>query len=316
MRQFHPPAIRSVAIVGALAFVLGGALVGCGSSSSAPEGAVTAPTATATMLPTVTPTTAPTATIPPTSTTTANGAITEHPGCSPDGRSSTQFVTVGVLRISRPQRAMDYPSDLIPSSQPNSPFKVQPNGTYPLVNPSLYGDSGYAVEVCNPTSTPHTLSSVSVSIANFSPNSGTVNEFSTCGNFFDAKLWTTTGGGCGGAFIVDGWLEATLPSDSTGASAAATVPADATRGENPPITIAPNSSVSLAIEVVGFNSQGTYSLSVDVSTDGGNATALTPVDGAVFMAPHAVRWSGSACETSAMEAQIPHATQDVEYVCP
>ncbi len=70
------------------------------------------------------------------------------------------------------------------------------------------------------------------------------------------------------------------------------------------------------IAVNGLTSQGTYTLSFGVGVDGAAPTAVAPGDGAFLIAPKAVVWTGTACQTSAMKAQIPAASQDTYYVCP
>jgi hypothetical protein len=70
------------------------------------------------------------------------------------------------------------------------------------------------------------------------------------------------------------------------------------------------------IAVDGLTSHGTYALSFGVSIDGATLTTLVPSDGPFLIAPAAKVWTGTACQTPAMLAQIPAATQDTYYVCP
>jgi hypothetical protein len=110
-------------------------------------------------------------------------------------------------------------------------------------------------------------------------------------------------------------LAASLPGDRTGASAPALVGANG-GGPTPPFAIDPNQSIVFVISVDGLNSQGTYALEFGLSIDGSAPASLAPSDGSFLIAPAAIVWTGTACQTPAMQAQIPPATQDVYYVCP
>jgi hypothetical protein len=87
-------------------------------------------------------------------------------------------------------------------------------------------------------------------------------------------------------------------------------------GVNLPATIGPNKSIQALIAVDGLTSQGVYALKFGVSVDGAAPTMLTPSDGAFLIAPSASVWTGTACQTPAMQARIPASSQDTYYVCP
>jgi hypothetical protein len=70
------------------------------------------------------------------------------------------------------------------------------------------------------------------------------------------------------------------------------------------------------VAVDGLTSQGTYALSFGIRVDDAAAVTLTPSDGSFLIAPAAVVWTGTACQTPAMQAQFPPASQDTFYVCP
>jgi hypothetical protein len=221
-----------------------------------------------------------------------------------------------VLKAAGPSRALDYPSELIPSNAPSAPYQVaasQATSGYspkPPVNPYLQ----YVVTICNTTSATHTVSGVTVGIAGFSPSSGAVNEWNLCNGPYDTAT-KSAGGGCGGGIGGPGfgYYSAALPSDTVGAIATLH-PAN---GSSPvPFSLKPNTSLSLVITLSGLTSQGTYTLSFDVSVDGAASTALAPSDGSFLIAPAAAKWSGQSCETPAMQAQIPASSQPTYYVCP
>jgi len=295
----------SVFTAGVPALVLSMLLVGCGaaSASSVPT------TSSSTVVPTMTPRPLPAETTAP----LASGAVA---GCQLSGRTSTQFVAVGPLKFAGPTRALDYPSALIPSNAPSAPYQIpasETTGSYnpnPPVNPTL----NYVVTMCNTTSATHTISGVTVSIAGFSPSSGTINEWNLCEGPYDTSSKNAMGG-CGGGIGGPGfgYYSATLPSDTVGAMATV----HPTNGSSSlPFSLQPNTSLSLVIALAGVSSQGTYSLTFGVSIDGAASTALGPSDGSFLIAPAAVKWTGLNCETPAMQAEIPASSQATYYVCP
>ncbi len=234
---------------------------------------------------------------------------------------------VSGLKVSIPQRwtSLDFPSELILYDASNAPYKVpltateaQQVGAFhpnPPVNPSLA--TGYSIQVCNQTSAAHTIASISVNIAGFIPSSGPVAVWHLCQDGpYDAATKQTTGG-CGGAAGQVDWLAVNLPSNSTGAYATAVANSQVNSGgPNLPLTLAPNKSIVFLVAVHGLITQGTYTLSFGLGVDHWVPVALEPSDGSFFIAPSAKVWTGTACQTPAMQALIPASSQDVYYVCP
>jgi hypothetical protein len=309
----------SLSLIGVAALTLGVLLSGCGGPSTTHTGH-----AAVTNTPTPWPTAAATA-------TTSSAAIPESAGCPPvsEPPPQPQYVAVGALNVSVPERLHDYPSELMPNNAPNAPYQVpltateaQQAGAFhpnPPVNPTL--SNGYHLQICNETTASQTLTSLSVTIASFTPSSGPVTVWHICGDGpYDTATKHTTSG-CGGATGGVDYLAATLPSDSTGASAPAIANGRMSVGSIPigvdlPVSIGPNKSIELLVAVNGLTSQGTYALSFSISVDGAAPTTLTPSDGPFLIAPSAVVWTGTACQTPAMQAQIPPSSQDIYYVCP
>lgn len=303
--------------IGVVALTLGMILSGCGASSATTlRRGVTVSTAAATV-------------DTPFPTATTDPAMVEMTGCAPVelGPDQPRYGTVSGLKVSIPQRytPLDYPEALMPNNEPNAPYRVpltaseaeqvgafHPN---PPVNPSL--STGYVVQVCNQTSASHTVTSLSVTIASFTPGNGPVTVWHICQDGpYDAATKQTTPG-CGGAAGAVDWLAATLPNDRTGATAPATANTQVrSSGPNPPIAIGPNKSIEFLVAVNGLTSQGTYTLSFGISVDGTAPTKLAPSDGSFLIAPSAIVWTGTACQTPAMQAHIPAASQDTYYVCP
>lgn len=288
--------------------VLGMILGGCGVTATAKQAA------TSTTAPTSTP--FPTATVSP--------SDVEVAGCPPVelGPVPPKYTTVDGQKVSIPQRwtALDYPSALLPSNLPNAPYQLsssavsdfQPN---PPVNPALV--TGYALQVCNQTGAPHTVSSLSVTIARFTPSSGPVAVWHICedGPYNAATKQTTTG--CGGGLGGVALMAATFSRDAAGTSAPVTANTKFSRGgPTLPFAVGPNQSVTFLIAVNGLTSQGTYALTLGLSLDGTTSATLPPSDGPFLIAPSATVWTGTACKSAAMQSHIPAASHDTYYVCP
>ena len=313
------PRCLSLGSLGVIALTLVLLLSGCGRTSTALAGRA-APTSTPAPLPTMAPATATTAT----TATTSAGAIPEEPGCPQiPAPVQPQYVAVGALSLSVPARPFghDYPSALLPNGLPNAPYQVsltpdEAEGIFhpnPAVNPTLTPVAGYGFQICNEASAAHTLTSLSVTIASYTPSSGPVAVWHICehGPYDTATKQTTPG--CGGALAASDFLAATLPADNSGISA----PARATdMGVDLPASIGPHESITLLVAINGMTSQGTYALSFEVSVDGSAPTILTPSDGSFLIAPSAAVWTGDTCQTPAMQAQIPPSSQHTYYVCP
>ena len=306
----------SLGTISVTVLTLGMVLSGCGTSRTTGAGRVTAKstaTPTATLMP-----------FPTESPPTPSLTDLELSGCPKLAvaymPSAPQYNMVGALKISVPQRTRDYPSESLPGNIPNAPYQIPASAVNsyapsPPVNPRLSSASGYIIQVCNQTSASHTLTSLSVNIASFSPSSGPTSVWHVCQDGpYDAAIKQTIGG-CGGGMGGAAFLTATLPGDRAGASAAATTTTQY-GGPNLPIRLDPNKSLVIVVGVGGLTSQGTYALSFSISADGAAPVTLNPSDGAFLMAPSATVWTGTACQTPAMRAQIPAATQDTFYVCP
>ncbi len=304
---------RMLGSICAAALALGMVLSGCGvTTTTGVGGGVIRNT------PTPWPTTAATAT----ASTASSGPIPEFDGCPPvQFPTQPQYVRVGALNISVPKRLAGSPNALMPSNAPKAPYKIAASAVNnyapnPPVNPVL--SSGYLFQICNTTGASHTLTSIRATIASFTASSGAVTVWHICaGGPYNAATKQTTIGCGGGAGAFD-WLEVNLSNNRTGASATAIVNSDATNfaGVNLPASIGPNKYIQVLITVKGLTSQGTYALTFDVSVDGTAPKTLTPSDGPFLIAPSASIWTGTACQTPAMQAQIPASSQDAYYVCP
>jgi hypothetical protein len=211
---------RSFGVIGVAALTLGMILGGCGAPSTTRKAQ-----AVVTHMATPSPTAAATAT--DSSSTTSSGSIPTSPGCPPlDTPNQPQYVAVGALKVSAPELPImhDYSSELLPNGVPNAPYQIAVSAVNnfapnPPVNPSLA--TGYEFQVCNPTGASHTVTSIRVTIASFTPSNGSLAIWHICGDGpYNAATKQTTPG-CGGGTGGGDFLKATLPSDSVGATAPA-----------------------------------------------------------------------------------------------
>lgn len=140
------PRWTSRGVLGAAGLVLGLILSGCGTTST--SSAFSTPTQAA-------------------NSSKTPATISEASGCHPDGYSSARFVQMGALKVSVPQLAVHDAYAIISSTVPNKPYQLTANEMdghskpTPLVNPELVVTGGYALQLCNPTSTPHVLTNLS-----------------------------------------------------------------------------------------------------------------------------------------------------------
>lgn len=218
----------------------------------------------------------------------------------------------------------NYPEEQMPNNEPDAPYQVPltyseatQGGAWnpqPQVNPGLL----FEIQVCNQTSTAHTLTSLGATIDTFVPSSGQITVWHICGEGpYDPKTrFTTTGcgGGLGGPGVE--MLDVAFTHDIAGATASATPNPDF-GGPGLPYAIPPHQSLLLYVQAQGLNNQGTYTVSLRFGVDGATPHMLTPSDGAFIIAPSAIVWTGTTCMNSAaMLAKIPTSGQDTYWVCP
>lgn len=228
---------------------------------------------------------------------------------------------------------LSYASYRLPADLPAGPWKLptqfdsdqldQALGGAPNANPDIGQGSGILLTVCNAGAQPLTLSGAQVIVADFAPTSDAIDTWNMCDGAF-VRPQGEFGGGCGGAIIADEVMSASFAASAgKGATAQATqVSADGQNGYGPlPVTLKPSSAISLLIGVTRPNAMGTYSFAVNITTSvGGGASVATPYAPLPpqLFALVAHKFTGHACTTSAMQAQIPTAatTPPTFYICP
>lgn len=298
-------------IIMALCALLGA----CGATSSGGTlGSTMLATPTATSQPT--PTTAPPIATPPTSGPCA--AFASHPS------NGGPFVQIGDLIVTSPGLGIDYPAKMLPDGTPLKPLQLasQDQGqdftTSPPTNPSMRdGGGGYAIAMCNTSpSQSHTINSVTVSIAAFTAYTSQLSSWQYCdGNY--SRAHGPFSGGCGGGMAFDEALHATFAANATtGASVTATQVSTGPGVQPLPVTLAPGKTLTIVIGLTVPTAPGQYAFAFSLAQDAAAPALVGSAQPALF-APIAHKWTGPACTTSTMLAQIPTATDPVTYwICP
>jgi hypothetical protein len=303
--------MRGALLALALCGLLGTTLAGCGVSTTqgAPQASTPSPSPTAT----ATATTTPTATATPYAGQPCSAQDFTNGGVKYIQQGD---MLVGVLDFQPPT----YPGYQLPEGLPLAPYKVSPDivgkpvSGHALSNPN----TGFAFSICNASAShSHVLSEVGLKILAFTPYSGHLNEVRECGMVY-SRQDGPKGGGCGGGSAFDMTLAAVFAANAgQGAVAiASSNPATSEVGVLP-VTLAPGHGIFIAITTTLPTAPGTYSYGVGVAVDGGQLVYGTTGTTPALFAPVAHAWDGQYCTSSAMQAQIPPATNPpTYYLCP
>ncbi len=304
--------LRALMLALTLAALAALLLAGCASQSPTQPGANATATHTPTQVPTPTP-------LP----TVATSQVAAACGFTGGGFNSTPFYQVGDLYINVQLNGLDYPSRKLPDGTPLQPLQLNATSDpglsqqiplQPLVNPDL--STGFVITLCDAGSTAHTIQSVTARIDSFTAFSGALNSWQLCDGYYSQGA--PMGGGCGGAFLANEYLNATF---SASAEAGATTPAafvkaGSDNNGNPypalPTALQPGQSMSISVAMTAPTVAGTYLFSFSVTADG-VMSAFVPTTDPVLLDSAARKWSGPAC--SAYASQIP-ANSSADYICP
>lgn len=318
---------RQIKWVYSLLLLLGvAALASCGASSAA-EGA---------SIPTATPLSTPMPSPTPTSTPLPIANSTQLAQLCGSYFPKTPAVLVGGLAISAQARFgnLAYPGKQLPDNLPLKPYKTSALSRQDTpANPVLHEQAGgYVILICNPSSAPHTVQRVDARIDAITPTSGVQNVAPSC-----QSPYTPPGPapriGCGGADFENEYMHAPFPaSASVGATVTATQTASnkctyasgCTSNYGPlPVTLKPGQTMTIEVGMGtaanptdNFTQPGLYTFSFGVGVDGA-APVFAAASPATLLAPNVRNWTGAACESAAMLAQIPPATNPPSsYLCP
>jgi hypothetical protein len=294
-------------------------LAGCGTTTAVGAAGTPISTPIATALPTATP-------LP---TITSGG-----PGC---GQSlPAHAVLVGGLAIAQQTSFgnLAYPSAKLAEGLPLAPYKVQ-QGTYPPGPPSgppvdpvvLERGGGYVTDLCNASSTPHTVQAVQTRIASITPYTGQLDTWPPCQAPYSRQNGGRAGG-CGGADGENIALHAPFqPSDGVGATVTAQQlyinPAgpNSPFGVKMPATLQPGEALTIEVGMGNdqspfFMTPGYYTFSFAFAVDGATPV-FASTSPATLLARPAHVFTGSNRLAPAMQQQIPPASNPpTYYICP
>lgn len=289
-------------------------LAGCGATTADPSS--TATTALPTAIPSST----------PTLDASRLAACGLH---SPSG-----VVSLGDLLVTGPGLTnIASPARKLPDGTPLAPFHLASGEALntqlpldPAVNPNMTaGSGGYWLSVCNSSpTTSHVVQGVSVRIESATPYSGELDAWNVCDGSYDAATKQAGQAGCGGGFCANETLKATF--DATTAGADASIKSvgsdkDFAGGCGPvvfgplPVSLTPHQAIFINIGVVMPSTPVTYTFAFGVAQDSA-APSYLPASRPALLAPITHKWTGTACASSAMQAQIPPASSPTYYICP
>jgi hypothetical protein len=269
------------------------------------------------------------ATATATSLTTATATITAatvrtltaaqyNAACQKIGSEYTSsYYQIGDIYLAVYLTGLAYPAVKLPSGVPLKPFKLAPESdpnrglpAQPKVNPAL--DGGLYVTVCNASkSLSHRIDGATVRVESLVPFAGDLNSWQFCDGYYQSGR--VAGGGCGGGATSDIDLQAVF---AASAGVGTVVPATADpRSIAPPspLTRQPGQSADIRVAVTPPTTLGTYHFSFSLTVDGARLPFAVLADD-LLLGP-ARKWTGDACATPAMQAQIPASSTDA-YICP
>jgi hypothetical protein len=281
--------------------------------------------ATATATPTVSPFTA-----TPSPTPVSAALITKCFGSS--STSVGKVVGSGDMLYSQPLMGfLAYPNVMLPDGTPLAkPYKISSAGpaayatdflTSPITNPSLSDTGGgFYFGICNTSATKsHTLQAITAKIVAFVAYGGQLNQWNGCDGATDSHH-QLAGGGCGGAMAGCVCFHAPFAT-SAGAGAEVTTTqtndslnAPGDHAGKLPLALGPGHVVFVFVGMSKPSAAGQYTLTMGLQVDG--KTSYSPASPSLLLAPVAHKWTGQACQSPAMLAQITATTPETYYLCP
>jgi len=273
----------------------------------------------------------PTATAPQ-PTATASADASQLAACGMNGMAGVG--RLGDLLVAPALAHLAYPAYKLPDGTPLKPLRLDAGSPIdtgrppdPPTNPFMdAGGGGYVLIVCNSSSnSTHVVKSVSVRIDSVIPYSGQLNTFNLCDGIYNVATKTAEAG-CGGGFCANETMKATF---AAGVGAGAVVqtaqvgsdkdiPGGCDNGAivGPfPVSLKPHGVFSINIGVATPSTPATFTFAFGLTQDAADAVFL-PAARPVLLAPVAHKWTGNACLTPAMQAQIPAAGSPTYYICP
>ncbi|HEX6799930.1 MAG TPA: hypothetical protein VF116_19620 [Ktedonobacterales bacterium] len=288
----------------ALIVLLAVALAGCDGGASTATARTVSPTATAPSGPTSWPTVTPSGT-----------------PCRDYMSQQSSIIRAGDLLVAPAFADTETTLYQLPDGTPLQPLEVpqqSSNGQFAGWPVSTLGASDIYAAVCNgSTATAHTVQGARVKLAGFTAYSGQLSAWDYCAGYYARPAGVTPNNCDRGTAPTDEMLQAEFASDApVGTIVAATQSAPPAEGFGPlPAVLPPGSVMYLHLGLTAPVAQGTYAFAVSITVDG----AQLPFTGAasLLLAPIGHSWNGQGCTSSAMQAQIPPATNPpTPYICP
>lgn len=242
------------------------------------------------------------------------------------------------MLIAKPTAPLNYPSVQLPDQTPLKPLQVAAQNSNSAlqsgqsagataVNPGVLTGATrsilFVATICNgSTSATHVIQSVSVNIASLTPYTGQVNVWPGCDAAFSRQHPNAHTGGCGGGVETEEQVQATFPSGAReGTTVVATQVSFSAPPDNPslgplPVSLAPGKALSFSVRVSVPDMEGAYAFGISFQVDHPPAVGGYTAD-PLLAATVAHTFTGAACNTPSMLAQIPAATTpETYYICP
>jgi hypothetical protein len=214
-----------------------------------------------------------------------------------------------------------------PDSTPLKPL-AQPvqgaNGQAPTAIPDWFSPAydsppDLLITICNTSTTKsHVTASVSVKLSAFTPHSGDLNVWNPCDGTY-ARPAGVVPLECGERpAIWDETVRANFAANAQiGAIASASLDSSAFVGDlGPlPVTLPPGRDMKIGIFVKAPTNAGVYTCAAGITAD--SAPLPVTVGQNMQLAPTGRRWTGKACLSPAMQAEIPaNSPAETYYICP
>jgi hypothetical protein len=175
------------------------------------------------------------------------------------------------------------------------------------------------ITICNTSTTrSHVIASVSVKLSAFSSHNGSLNVWNPCDGTY-ARPAGLVSLECGERpAIWDETVRASFAANAQiGAIASASLDSSAFVGDlGPlPVTLPPGRDMQLGIFVMAPTTAGVYTFAAGVTAD--SAALPFTVGQNMLLAPIGHRWTGKACLSPAMQADMPaNPPAETYYICP
>ncbi len=231
-----------------------------------------------------------------------------------------------------------HPKMKLPDGIPLKPLQVQFGSSTagvavladPRANPFMGSPTGgYLITVCNASATrAHIIQGVAVRIDDFTSHSGALNQWETScagGPYDSSTMGLGEGDDCSSSpGLACAYVNADFPAAAGAGTQVAATQVDF-GGEYEyscslsqvgplPISLPPGADMSIHLGMTIPTSPGTYAFAVGIVADNAAPTFISLPT--MLFTPIAHEWNGRACQTPAMQSQIPAASVPTWYICP